>query len=378
MLHIYRQITALRRVRAVVITRKRENAERFPFESVQITPKPPLLFFKRLWFKQLRGGPWPISRAEAQTLRSTLQKINAELLHVYFGQIGVRLLPLIKCWQKPSVVSFHGADVLVDMQNAREQAATLEMLTAVQCVLVRSQSLRQGLIKLGCPPEKIRIQRTGIPLGDFPFRERAIPPKGNWRLLQACRLIEKKGVSTTLRAFAGFHALFPSARLTIAGDGPELNQLRRLASELKITGAIDFCGFLSQDELRSLFYSSHFFLHPSQTGKDGNQEGVPNSILEAMATGLPVFASYHGGIPEAVENAVTGFLVPERDHQALTEAMILSANNPQQLREIGRNAAEYVANNFAQAAQTRRLENIYLEAIGSPHLVVKKLAAPIP
>src|SRR5207253_1966559 len=100
---------------------------------------------------------------------------------------------------------------------------------------------------------------------------------------------------------------------------------------LQIDGAVDFAGFVSQEELRELFYEAHIFLHPSETGRDGNQEGVPNSMLEAMASGLPVFATRHGGIPEAVQNNVSGILVNERNHRALADALIDCAKDSAQI-----------------------------------------------
>jgi glycosyltransferase involved in cell wall biosynthesis len=231
-------------------------------------------------------------------------------------------------------------------------------------VLVRSDSLRQAVMDLGCAPEKIEIQRAGIPLADFPFRERSIPGGGRWRLLQTGRLIEKKGLKTTLGAFAIFRKEFSEARLVIAGEGPQLEELQSFARDLQIDRAVDFAGFVSQEELRELLYSSHIFLHPSETGRDGNQEGVPNSMLEAMASGLPVFATRHGGIPEAVENSVSGILVDEREHRALADALIDCAKDPVRLLAMGRAASESVAKNFDQTEQTHRLEEIYLREIG--------------
>ena len=81
-----------------------------------------------------------------------------------------------------------------------------------------------------------------------------------------------------------------------------LEELRELARGLGIEQKVSFSGLVSQELLRELLYTSHFFLHPSETARDGNQEGVPNSMLEAMASGLPVFATKHGGIPEAIED----------------------------------------------------------------------------
>jgi colanic acid/amylovoran biosynthesis glycosyltransferase len=364
MLHIYRQITSLRRVRPVVIAQKLENQEDFPFRDIHIIRKPTFHFLRRIWFKQIADRPWQISVAEVGAIERALTESNAQLLHIYFGHIAVLLRPLIRRWQKPSLVSFHGADVLVDMRKPAYRRATEEMLSLVRRVLVRSDSLRQAVIDLGCAPEKIEIQRTGIPLADFPFRERSVPNSGEWRLVQAGRLIEKKGLKTTLRAFAKFWKAFPAARITIAGEGPQLEELQSFARELHIDGAVDFVGFVSQEELRALFYSSHIFLHPSETGRDGNQEGVPNSMLEAMASGLPVFATWHGGIPEAVENNVRGILVNEHDDRALGDALIETAKSPDRFAVMGRAASDSVVKNFNQTEQTRRLEEIYLREIG--------------
>src|SRR5215469_14015513 len=302
MLHIYRQITGLKRCAPVVIAQKRENAARYPFEPVRIIPKPRTHVLRRFWFRHLRGEPWQMSHAELRTLLGILGETGAGLLHIYFGHIAVHLLPLIRAWKHPSVASFHGADVMVDMDKLAYQEATLQMLDVVTLVLVRSESLKRALVDLGCDPEKIEIQRTGIPLEEFSFRQRVLPNNGEWQFVQAGRLIEKKGLPITIRAFEVFVRQYPNATLRIAGEGPLLRELEMLARELKIAKRVSFTGFLSQEQLREIYYRSHIFLHPSQIGRDGNQEGIPNSMLEAMAAGLPVFATEHGGIPEAIEH----------------------------------------------------------------------------
>jgi glycosyltransferase involved in cell wall biosynthesis len=314
----------------------------------------------------LRDKPWQISNVELRKLLSVLSETRARLLHIYFGQIAVHLLPLVRAWQNPSIVSFHGADVMVDMDKPAYREATLQMLNAVTLVLVRSESLRRALADLGCDPKKIEIQRTGIPLEEFPFRDRAFPRNGEWRFVQAGRLIEKKGLPVTLRAFSTFLKQHPSATLTIAGEGPLLPELQEFARELGIADRVSFTGFVSQEQLREIYYRSHIFLHPSQTGCDGNQEGVPNSMLEAMATGLPVFATEHGGIPEAIENGVSGVLVPERDDETLARALLNSAQDPGSLPRVARSGAHALQQKFDLFQQAKRLEDIYLRTIGSP------------
>jgi colanic acid/amylovoran biosynthesis glycosyltransferase len=364
MLHIYRQITSLTRVSPVVIAQKREEAERYPFDKITVVGKPSMHFVRRFWFKKIRAAPWQISRREVNALIGVLENAQAKVLHIYFGHIAVHLLPLIRAWEKPSVVSFHGADVMVDLEKLAYRAATKQMLEAVRFVLVRSESLGRALIEIGCSPQKIRIQRTGIPIDEIPFRARAWPSNGAWEFVQACRLIEKKGLKTSLLAFAKFAARHPRSIFTIAGEGPLRSELEARARELGIGDKVSLPGFVSQAQLRELFYRSHIFFHPSEQGADGNQEGVPNSMLEAMASGLPVFATEHGGIPEAIEHGKSGILVKESDHDALARTLLDAVTNPDVLTAIARSGAEAVRQKFEQTAQTWKLEEYYFEVIG--------------
>jgi glycosyltransferase involved in cell wall biosynthesis len=143
-----------------------------------------------------------------------------------------------------------------------------------------------------------------------------------------------------------------------------LAELKELTRKLKIGDRVVLPGFLASEKLRELYYASHIFLHPSETGSDGNQEGIPNSMLEAMATGLPIFATDHGGIPEAIENGISGVLVPERDHEALSRALLEAVADRQLLARLARNGAQTVVQKFDQRTQVRRLEEIYFGMAG--------------
>jgi len=363
MLHIYRQVKALRRVETFIMTKELQNAERFPFHDIEIIPKQRMNLLRHGWLKFVKRRPPVIYRGEYQLLASLLERRGADLMHIYFGHTGVHLLPFIEQWDKPCVVSFHGADVAVKEDIAHYPAKLRRLFEVVPLVFARSQSLADRLSEFGCPPEKLRINRTGVPLDEFPFVDRQAPTDGHWRVMQACRLIPKKGVATSLRAFAIFKKDHPQAKFYIAGKGPLQPELEMLAAGLGIFKDVHFVGFLSQPKLMELYASSHLFLHPSEMPPDENQEGVPNSILEAMATGLPVAATQHGGIPEAVEHGRTGWLVPEEDHIALANAMQEIARSPRVLTEMGLRAREAVIKRFAQEAQIDQLEWFYEEAI---------------
>ena len=363
MLHIYRQIRALREFAPMVLCQKRENTDQFPLNRVLVLPKPRTHQLRRLWQKQILGGPIMIYRSEARRAAAALQAAEARLLHIYFGHIGVHLLPLIEICPIPVVVSFHGADAQVDLHTPAHRTATERMLGLVRLVLVRSEALAERVAALGCEPSKIRLHRTGLPLEEIAFVPRTAPVDGSWRCVQACRLIAKKGLATSLQAFAMFQKTFPQATFTIAGEGPQLEQLRALAASLGIAARVHFTGFLLQEKLRALLAESHLFLHPSETGPDGDQEGIPNSMLEAMAGGLPVLATHHGGIPEAVEHGISGLLVAERDHAGLAKEMLALAASPERYAAMSTAGSERARRQFDLRMQTGVLESIYRECL---------------
>ena len=140
-------------------------------------------------------------------------------------------------------------------------------------------------------------------------------------------------------------------------------ELTALAAELGVAERVRFPGFLAHDALLAELAQAHVFLHPSETGPDGNQEGVPNSMLEAMSTGLPVVATRHGGIPEAVDEGASGYLVPERDPAALAAALLKLAGDPARYAAMGSAAAQAVRERFEQGKQIEVLERCYTEAL---------------
>jgi colanic acid/amylovoran biosynthesis glycosyltransferase len=361
MLHVYRQVTAIREFQVHVFAFKRENAERFPFSRLSLLPRSGFAWWRRIWCRQISKTPLHAHRSETAALGRGLQKFGCQLLHVYFGNNGLFWVPWLRQASVPSVVSFHGADAGVGLESAAARRDLSEVFERTTRVLARSESLVQLLIRNGCPPEKVQVFRTGIPLVEYPFVARGAPKDGRWNLLQACRLIEKKGLNLSIEAYAQFRQKWPLATLTIAGDGPLLDSLQAHASELNVS--VRFTGFLSPSELKELLYQSHIFLHPSGSTDAGDQEGIPNSVLEAMATGLPVLATSHGGIPEAIESGKTGLLVSEGDLAGLVDGLKRLASEPELAEQLGSNASRFIAENFDAEQQARALAGIYREVI---------------
>jgi colanic acid/amylovoran biosynthesis glycosyltransferase len=367
MWHVYRQLTGLESFCPVILAHKRENAGHFPFpeERIHLLRRPWTREIQRFWTRRIRHRPLRIQRGEAERFHRKLRELNADLLHIYFGHNGIYLLPLYDLWDKPIIVSFHGADVEVDLRDAHSQALMREMLERSTLILARSEALRRNLIAIGAPEDKVRLNRTAVPLDEFDYRQKSPPADGVWQFLQASRLISKKGLDLTLEAFARITERYPKAQLVIAGEGPLLEPLKQKTMALRIADCVRFTGFLEQDALREIMHRSHIFIHPSRQTGSGDREGIPNAMLEAMACGLPVVSTHHGGIPEAVTHEKSGLLVEEDDIQALTAALERITTQQGLMEQLSAGAREEVVTKFSPQSQTRQLEETYALALSS-------------
>ena len=366
MRHVYRQVIGVSRFENTVIARKRHNESSFPLpeERILLVRRPCLRALRRWWFAQVKKVPIPLSTGEVRGICSALDRHGTDVFHVYFGSIAAQLLPVLREISCPIVVSFHGADAGVDTQNPAYREALHEIFALSELVLARSESLVMRLRELGCPQSKLRLNPTGIPTGSFPLEQRVVPPEGgHWRFLQVCRLVEKKGLPVALRAFVEVKKLHPFTEFHIAGDGPLRAELEDLVKELGVADSVKFHGFVDQDHLSELARDSHIFIHPSQVAVDGNQEGIPNAMLEAMSSGLPVVATRHGGIPEAVTSGESGILVDEGDIKAVAEALLNLMADVTLYRQCSRGAHAVIERSFTTSAAIEVLESCYKEAI---------------
>ncbi|MEY4483725.1 MAG: hypothetical protein RL693_1177 [Verrucomicrobiota bacterium] len=372
---IYRQIIGLQRVRTIVYTQSIENAKMFPYDAVTLMnklPRPRLKgnFILRFWYKYVTKQwppPQPINREvkpyHPYDLPDLLAKDKPNLVHVYYGHKAVHFYDMLCAWGGPFVVSFHGVDVSKFLNEPNYVETLQKVFATAKLVMGRSHSLLKRLEELGCPVEKLRLNHTPIPLEHLKTITRKAPSDGHWRLVQACRLIKKKGIVTTLKALQIVLKTHPQLRYILCGEGPLKEKIESTARELGLQNNIELRGWLDQEQLLEEYQRAHVFLHPSEMTKESDQEGIPNSMLEAMATGLPVVATNHGGIPEAVTTGHDGLLVPEHSPAELAEAILKLLGAPSLLETLSTNAAASVRANFGSKAQVAALEDVYLEAM---------------
>ena len=233
------------------------------------------------------------------------------------------------------VVAFRGADTTkyVARRGPRVYARTFR---EARLLLPVCDFLGRRLVQLGAPPDRVVVHRTGIDLRRWPYQERHAVSAGSLRLVSVGRLVEKKGIAQVLRALRPLRDRGIRAQYRVFGDGPLLESLMALTAELGLQEQVLFHGRRRQEAVREGLAQADVLVAASVTAADGDEEGIPNVLKEAMASGMPVVGTRHAGIPELVEDGISGWLVPERDVAALAAALARLAAEPERWASMGR------------------------------------------
>src|SRR5882724_4467632 len=250
-----------------------------------------------------------------------------DVLHAHFGPVGNSFRFARELWDAPLIVSFHGYDFSTVPRKAGARVYQKLFATA-DAVTVNSGYTRQQVETLGCPAARLHKLPVGLDPDVFPFRERALKPGEPIRILTVARLTEIKGHAFVVRAVAKLRGLRADVHYEIAGDGPLRQELERLVAELGLRAAVTFHGACDSGKVQRLMAEAHFFVLAS-VSVEGDQEGQGLVLQEAQAAGLPVVATIHGALPEGLVPGKSGFLVPERDVEALAERLAFLVRRPE-------------------------------------------------
>ncbi|MBW4614358.1 MAG: glycosyltransferase [Desmonostoc vinosum HA7617-LM4] len=250
------------------------------------------------------------------------KKQRYDIIHCHFGPNGLRamLLKEMGIFEGRLITKFYGYDISEYIKQYGINVYDKLFATGELCCPI-SNHMKLELLKLGCGEEQLVIHRIGVDCSKFTFALRQQPKDGITRIITLARLVEKKGVEYGVRAIANLVKSGTKIEYKIVGDGPLRENLEQLIQELNVPGSIKLVGWKQQQEVVKILNESHILLAPSVTSQQGDQEGTPTVLMEAIAMGLPVVSTYHSGIPEIIEDGISGFLVPERDVNALTEKL---------------------------------------------------------
>lgn len=344
-----------------VVCTQRMFPERYPFPDVEVVP---LSVPQRFLANRLHQLGWRLNYRNTplrKALNTIIEDFQPDIIHCHFGPDGLYFLDNYQGEGRPVFIHFHGFDASIMLKDKLYCQRLDEVFQRADVFpIFVSNFMFRNVVK-----HKIRVPNHfvlyyGTNTEFFTYSEEPVS-REKLVFLQISSLREKKGHPSTLRALAQWSAQHPAQQweFVMTGAGPEEETLRELAASLGIADHLRFVGFVNSEEAKALLAEAHLFLHHSVTGsKDGDMEGIPNAVMEAMAMGLPVLSTWHSGIPELVEDGVNGFLVGEHDiakyAQRLTEMMHWQRQpkNREKVRSL-----------FEQKQHATILHGYYLEAL---------------
>lgn len=349
---IFAQIDRLRRYRPVVLAQETAHLEEFPVDRIYSAEDygPAKRLANRL-VRKLTG--------EYPFYARILEREGADLIHAHFGTHGARCLRAKRESGLPMLTTFYGADATQDARLPEWQRRYRELFAEGEGFLVEGSCMKEQLVRIGCPEEKVQVCHLGVDVERIRFRERE--PDDCVRFLICAGFKEKKGIPCALHGLARARAErdFPF-ELVMIGDGPDRGQLEQLVCELGMGEQVVFRGMQPYAEVLAELDSCHVLLQTSVTAVDGDSEGgAPVILLDAQAAGLPVVGSLHADIPEYVVDGQSGLLAPERDVEAVADCIRRLVDAPERWAEMGRAGRRHVEENYNAALQGEKLEGIY-------------------
>jgi glycosyltransferase involved in cell wall biosynthesis len=290
-----------------------------------------------------------------------------DLIHVHWAiPNGPVALPFASKYKLPIVVSLHGSDIFTALNNSFLGFLTRLVFRSAKAITACSTDLREGAIRLGADSDKTHLVPWGADpyifktqISDADLREKWSIPLEVPVILSLGRLVKKKGIHYLVEALPQILTVCPKTILLIAGSGPEDQNLMNLANELRIQESVRFLGDVPWQEVPELFSISDLFVVPSIHDERGNLDGLPTTILEAMAARCPVVATSVAGIPLVIQHEVTGLLVPEKDPFTLAHAVIRVIKDKNLAQRITSTAREMVVTNYNWMEVAKKFDSLY-------------------
>lgn len=241
---------------------------------------------------------------------------DADVIHAHFATSAAAIARIAaRLSNRPYTVTAHAKDIF--HQDVDERALSARLSDAARVITVSEYNVRY--LSQQFPACKARIRRVynGMPLQRLPVRGARA---SRARIVSVGRLIEKKGMEFLLQAIALLRDEFPDIHCDVIGDGPLREPLTDLARQLGVADQVTFHGILAQHSVHKYVCEADVFVAPCVVSDDGDRDGLPTVLLEAMAIGTPCISTPVTGIPEIIVDQKTGLLVPERSPQAIAEA----------------------------------------------------------
>ena len=361
---IYGQIKYLGRYRAIVYTHQTKNLEIYPIANIRAIWEDLghiERFINKKWNGLFHYYPY---------FYKMLKLDKPSVIHAHFGVGGYEFLHLKKMAPVPMITTFYGYDLSsLPKQNPEWIKRYRRLFDVGELFLVEGSHMMDILAALGCPKEKIVVQHLGVDLEKIKFIPRGIGNNGKVRVLIAGTFTEKKGIPYAIEAFGRVRRSNPNLKLelTIIGNSTGLLESKRekqkiidMVNKYDLNECTRLLGYLPHSSFLMEAEQHHIFLSPSVHAVNGDIEGgVPVSIIEMSASGMPILSTTHCDIPEVVVDSKSGYLAPEREIDTLVDKLETMVLNPSMWKQMGEYGRNHIEAEYDLRKQVSMLETIY-------------------
>jgi colanic acid/amylovoran biosynthesis glycosyltransferase len=360
---IYNQVKYLpNTVMDLIVCEQTENLDQFTIPNIHCHEHESVT--GALWEKMLRNLN---IRSSNTYLSALVKKFKTQLVHSHFGNIGWHNQKCLNTIQVKHIVTYYGFDVnMLPTQNPIWYKRYAELFEKADGFLCEGPFMANQLVRMGCPKNKITVQHLGVDVKRIQFVPRRFNGKSPLKILIAASFTEKKGIPYALEAIAHFRKNC-DVIVTIIGDtnpknkdNNEKNKILASIKKLELTDCTHLLGFQPYSKLFEEAYQNHIFISPSVTASTGDTEGgAPVSLIDMMATGMPVVSTKHCDIPEVVQYGETDWLTEERDFLGLSSRLEWLVNNPDNWYKMVSYGRAHIENEYDVEKQGVRLGKIY-------------------
>ena len=329
-----------------------------PFDPVHCLPLLPRWSPRRA--KETARTWWLGERRDETAMRlyrpafgALLARVRPDVVHAHFGTAAVWAMPVTQELGIPLVATFYGFDISRLPRQAAWRERYRELWQRAAAITALSEVMKAKIVALGCPADKVHVVHLGKRTGDYVFRPRTGPVR---HLVSVGRLSDKKGHADLIAALSEV----PDLTLRIVGDGALREPLQRQIAAAGLQDRVTLVGSLPHAEVKRELDEADAFVLTSRIAADGDEEGTPTVLMEALALGIPTISTQHAGIPEIIPSEDHRFLAPERDVAAIAQCLrTLVASTPAQRVAMATRGRTRVEREFNVATEVSAFLRLY-------------------
>lgn len=358
---IWQYLHSFKKIFPIVISNSIENLDQFPLPNGEVYH----ISLSRWTWSWIKDNFYRrMMRLEFGYKQSLAKNKNVQLIHAHFGDVGYNYLGLSQSLGIPLITTFYGYDLSRNDMIDNYKQAYKNLFSDGSLFLVEGPNMKEKLLSLGCPEEKIEIQRIAIDLEKYELKNITYNNNRPIRILFVGRFVEKKGLEYALKSLSKLIGKF-KFQFRIIGSGPLEANLHKLAIKLGFEKEIAWLGVQPHERVIEELQKCDILIQPSITAKNSETEGgAPTIVIEAQACGIPVVSTTHADIPYVTKQNDSALLSPEADVKSLTKSILYLFKNPKIWPNMGKIGREYVEEFHDIKKEVEKLESIYEKLIG--------------